>query len=153
MTRLRIGRRTLLGGLAAGTGGLLLAGCDKIVANPTVNGTLRGLGDPLHYRSQRLISGGHALAQEFSASEMSPIFRENGNTLPESSVYQAHAAGGFADWALVVDGLVAQRCRLGTPTDGIVENPWMIGKPGTGRSWPRATFVSLENGNGSFLRP
>ena len=112
MTGLPIGRRGLLGGLAAGTGGLLLAGCDKIVANPAVSGTLRGLGDSLHYRSQRLISGGHALAQEFSASEMSPIFRENGNSLPKSSAYQAHAANGFADWALVVDGLVARPLKL-----------------------------------------
>ena len=112
MTGVHFGRRGLLGGLAAGTGGLLLAGCDKIVANPAVSGTLRGLGDPLHYRSQRLISGGHALAQEFSASEMSPIFRENGNSLPESSAYQAHAANGFADWALVVDGLVARPLKL-----------------------------------------
>ncbi len=111
-SRVEIGRRTLLGGLAAGTGGLFLAGCDRIVANPAVSATLRGFGDPLHYRSQRLISGRHALAQEFSATEMSPIFRENGNTRPESADYQAHAAAGFADWGLVVDGLVANPLRL-----------------------------------------
>ncbi len=111
MTPLQIGRRKLLGGIAAGTGGLLLAGCDRIVANPSVNAALRG-ADPLHYRSQRLISGSHALAQEFAASDMSPVFRENGNTMPEAATYQAHAAGGFADWALVVDGLVARPLSL-----------------------------------------
>lgn len=112
MSRIHLGRRKLLGGLAAGTGGLLLAGCDKIVATPAVNNALRGATDPLHYRSQRLISGSHALAQEFSASDMSPIFRENGNTMPESPAYQAHAMGSFADWGLVVDGLVARPLKL-----------------------------------------
>ncbi|HET8613862.1 MAG TPA: molybdopterin-dependent oxidoreductase, partial [Sphingomonas sp.] len=39
-------------------------------------------------------------------------FRTNGNTLPSSLAYQAHAAAGFADWRLTVDGLVEQPLAL-----------------------------------------
>jgi DMSO/TMAO reductase YedYZ molybdopterin-dependent catalytic subunit len=62
-------------------------------------------GNWLSYRVQRLV-GGSALAPEFTTAEMSPVFRTNGNTLPGSATYRTHAANGFADWKLVVDGMV-----------------------------------------------
>lgn len=66
-------------------------------------------GNWLSYRVQRLV-GGSALAPEFTTAEMSPVFRTNGNTLPGSAIYQTYAANGFADWKLVVDGMV-ERAR------------------------------------------
>ncbi|WP_277981398.1 molybdopterin-binding protein [Sphingomonas phyllosphaerae] len=104
-------RRRLIGSLGAGAGGLLLAGCDRIAASPKVQETL-SLGEGLTMRAQRLVTDRTALAREFSALDMSPVFRTNGNTLPASEAYQAHAANDFADWQLVVDGLVRRPQKL-----------------------------------------
>jgi DMSO/TMAO reductase YedYZ molybdopterin-dependent catalytic subunit len=38
---------------------------------------------------------------------MSPDFRTNGNTMPNSADYQRHMESGFANWQLQVDGLVS----------------------------------------------
>jgi DMSO/TMAO reductase YedYZ molybdopterin-dependent catalytic subunit len=40
------------------------------------------------------------------------VFRTNGNTMPGSADYAAHVAANFADWRLVVDGLVARPLSL-----------------------------------------
>ena len=98
-------RRSLIGSLGAGAGGLLLSGCDRIVASPPVKGVL-GASEQLTKGAQRIVIDRTALAREFSASDMSPFFRTNGNTMPESEEYQAHQAAAFADWRLAVDGLV-----------------------------------------------
>ena len=104
-------RRRLLGSIGAGAGGLLLAGCDRIAASPKVQETL-SLGEGLTMRAQRLVTDRTALAREFSALYISPVFRTNGNTMPGSDAYQAHAANRFADWQLVVDGLVRRPQKL-----------------------------------------
>ncbi len=108
---IRLSRRRLIGSLGVGAGGLLLSGCDKIAASSTGQ-TLLGLGEKASYAAQRMISDRAALAQEFSTADMSPVFRTNGNTQPGSSEYAAHAANNFADWRLVVDGLVANPMSL-----------------------------------------
>ena len=107
-----VDRRRLLTGIGVGAGSLVLAGCDKFYANPGFQGVLRS-AEQLHYRSQRLISGSGALAPEYTAADMSPDFRTNGNTMPEDPAYGAHLAAGFADWRLVVDGLVARPLSIG----------------------------------------
>jgi DMSO/TMAO reductase YedYZ molybdopterin-dependent catalytic subunit len=104
-------RRRLIGSLGAGAGGLLLSGCDRIAASPKVQDVL-GLGEGLTMRAQRLVTDRTALAREFAASDMSPVFRTNGNTMPASDAYQAHAANRFADWRLQVDGLVRRPQKL-----------------------------------------
>ena len=96
--------------LAAG-GGLLLEGCDRLNRAPGFRALLRS-AEPLNYRAQRLLAGGGALAPEYSAADMSPLFRTNGNTQPADPAYAALAAGGFADWRLAVDGLVAHPLAL-----------------------------------------
>ncbi|MTJ05608.1 MAG: molybdopterin-binding protein [Sediminimonas qiaohouensis] len=97
-----ITRRGLLAGLGYG----VIAGTTSALAySPSFRDfALRG-GEALSYRTHRLI-GRNALAPEFSEAEMSPVFRTNGNTMPSSADYQRHMNGGFADWGLVVDGLV-----------------------------------------------
>ncbi len=92
-------RRALMGGLAAG-GGLLLTGCDA----PSV--------EPLNLGLHRLLGGRDALAREFRFEDRSPLFKTNGNTMPASAAYQAHMASGFADWRLIVDGLVVRPLAL-----------------------------------------
>lgn len=98
-------RRGLIGSLGAGAGGLLLSGCDRIVAAPSVKHVV-GIGEALTMRAQRLLTNRSALAREFSASDMSPVFRTNGNTMPQSEAYQVHAGQRFAGWRLAVEGLV-----------------------------------------------
>ncbi len=111
MTGRPIARRSLLGGLTLSAGGLLLSGCDKLNASPDVRSFLEG-AEQLHYRSQRLLAGGGALAREYGRSEMSPVFRVNGSARPNSPAYLDFAARNFADWRLVVDGLVARPLAL-----------------------------------------
>ena len=111
MSELVIGRRAMLGGLTLGAGGLLLSGCDRLNASPDVRSFLEG-AEQLHYRSQRRVVDGNALAREYSRSEMSPIFRVNGNARPNSPAYLDRAARNFADWRLIVDGLVTRPLAL-----------------------------------------
>lgn len=104
-------RRGLIGSLGAGAGGLLLSGCDRIAALPKVQQTL-SLGEGLTMHAQRLVTDRTALAREFPASDMSPVFRTNGNDMPDNADYQAHIANQFADWRLGVDGLVRRPLKL-----------------------------------------
>jgi DMSO/TMAO reductase YedYZ molybdopterin-dependent catalytic subunit len=106
-----ISRRRLLGSLGVGSGGLLLAACDRINGSPAVK-RLLGLGANATMGAQRIVTDRTALAPEFGASEMSPVFRTNGTNMPGSPAYAAHLASGFRDWRLVVDGLVARPLML-----------------------------------------
>jgi DMSO/TMAO reductase YedYZ molybdopterin-dependent catalytic subunit len=103
---LRLSRRGLIGSLGAGAGGLLLSGCDRINASPAVR-TLLGLGERATFSAQRIVADRSALAPEFAAADMSPIFRTNGTNNPTTPDYMAHVANNFADWRLAVDGLVS----------------------------------------------
>jgi DMSO/TMAO reductase YedYZ molybdopterin-dependent catalytic subunit len=105
MARL-VARRNLLARIAAGGSSLALSAWTGPTYNSTFQDTVLSAGEWLAYRVQRLI-GANALAREFSESEMSPVFRTNGNTDPDTPEYQALAAGRFADWRLQIDGLVA----------------------------------------------
>lgn len=102
-----ISRRRLIGGIGASAGGLLLSGCDRLNDSPGFRETLR-LGETLSYRAQRLITDREALAREYRPEQRSPIFRPNGTRMPVGDAYAAHAANGFADWRLRLDGLVAR---------------------------------------------
>jgi DMSO/TMAO reductase YedYZ molybdopterin-dependent catalytic subunit len=108
---IRLTRRNLIGSLGVGAGGLLLSGCDKINASPTVQ-SLLGLGEKATFRAQRIVTDRGALAPEYGASDMSPFFRTNGNRDPGTPEYAAHVANNFADWRLAVDGLVANALSL-----------------------------------------
>ena len=106
-------RRALVGGLVAG-GGALLSGCDRLNDSAAFNSGLRS-AETLNYNFQRLLQGRERLAKEFSASDMSPVFRANGTQRPAGAAYDAHAAANFADWRLVVDGLVTRPLSLSLP--------------------------------------
>ena len=53
-----------------------------------------------------------ALAREFGEAGISRDFRANGSTDPDDPTYVAHAKNGFADWKLVVGGLVEEPLEL-----------------------------------------
>jgi DMSO/TMAO reductase YedYZ molybdopterin-dependent catalytic subunit len=99
-------RRNLL---AIGAGGFV-AGCDAVGRNPVAKQVLTS-AEAGHYGLQRLL-GRDALAREYRPDQMSPRFRVNGNANPNTPDYNAHAARRFADWRLVVDGLVARPLAL-----------------------------------------
>jgi len=106
-----VSRRRLIGALATGAGGLLLSGCERINATPAVRATLQS-AEGLAMRAQRIVADRSALAREYGAADLSPIFRANGTRLPVGAAYAAHAQANFADWRLAVDGLVARPLTL-----------------------------------------
>ena len=95
--------------ITIGAGGLLLGGCDRLNASPRFGRILQS-AEPLHDASQRLLAPG--LAREYRRDQMSPVFRTNGNRRPASANWAAHAMRNFADWRLLVDGLVARPLQL-----------------------------------------
>lgn len=105
-----ISRRRLIGLGAAGAGGLLLGGCDRLNESDTFKGVLRG-ATGLNQRTHRLLMG-DSLAREFAEADMSPVFKANGSTSVADRAYRAHLAQGFGQWALRVDGLVRQPLML-----------------------------------------
>lgn len=102
-----ITRRGLIGSLAAGAGGVLLSGCNKINADPGVRSLLQG-AEGLTMRAHRIIADRTALAREFGTADLSPVFRSNGTRQPAGADYEPHRLSNFADWRLSVDGLVAR---------------------------------------------
>lgn len=103
-------RRTLVGGLTTsvsiGAAGLL-GGCDRLSDSERFRSVLQ-LGEDANYHAHRALIGRMALAEEFAPNERSPIFRSNGTNMPRGTDYARHLAAGFADWTLVIDGLVAR---------------------------------------------
>ena len=106
----KLSRRRMLSLGAAGAGGLLLSGCDKLNANAGFRSTLKG-ATGLTMRTQRFLLG-NALAPEFTEAQMSPNFRVNGNASVADAGYRKFFDAGFAGWALQVDGLVVRPLQL-----------------------------------------
>ena len=101
-----ITRRSLVGGAAVG-GGLILSGCDALNADPQFRGLLRS-AEGANYALHRSLIDRMALATEFAPNQRSPVFRANGTRMPVGDSYARHLATGFADWKLVIDGMVAR---------------------------------------------
>jgi DMSO/TMAO reductase YedYZ molybdopterin-dependent catalytic subunit len=100
-------RRSVLAGLAAA----LTAGCSKIGDSRAFTGLVDG-AEKLHRAAHRTLGGRRPLAREYSAADISPFFRGNGNQDIDSDAYRAHVAAEFADWVLEVRGLVERPLRL-----------------------------------------
>jgi DMSO/TMAO reductase YedYZ molybdopterin-dependent catalytic subunit len=105
-----LGRRGLLRGAGASLAALWLSGCDKIAENPGVVKALSS-AEVLNRRVQRLLGRG-ALAREFTRADITAAFKANGTVSPPDADYQAMVANNFADWKLVVDGLVERPLAL-----------------------------------------
>ena len=109
MSKIMVSRRRLITGAAVGSTALL-AGCDAFDSVADRSSPLRGFleatGNTLSYRIQRLLVGGHSMAQEFAESEIRQPMRPNGVTRPNDPVYLGLAAKDFTDYRLEVSGLV-----------------------------------------------
>jgi DMSO/TMAO reductase YedYZ molybdopterin-dependent catalytic subunit len=103
-------RQMLLRGSVA-FGGLALGACDRLTNSPSFSEVLQS-AERLTYRGQRALIGSHALAREFAETDLSPTFRSNGSSSPDSVEYQRLAQNQFKDWQLKIDGQVAQPANL-----------------------------------------
>ena len=106
-----LARRRFLRAAAATAGSLLIGGCDRLVQDDSVSRVLR-MAEALTMRAQRAVLPDSAVAREFSEADLSPVFRSNGTSMPDSDEYRALMESGFASWRLVVDGLVRQPLSL-----------------------------------------
>lgn len=109
MSELKMNRRRFLmraGGLTAAAP---LAGCSQFDFLGDRDNQVRNVleqANLLTYRVQRLLLGPHALAPEYSESEIHQPMRANGSTDPQSQDYLALKANDFRDYRLEVSGLV-----------------------------------------------
>src|SRR5208337_3564848 len=103
-------RKLITAGLATAAGASGLAVAAKLAARygliPPDHGGIYGAGETLTYAAQRLLTR-HSLAREFPRSEISNPPFANGEPLKEEG-FKRLQAGGFADWRLAVDGMVAR---------------------------------------------
>ncbi len=109
-------RRAFLRNGLIGTSVAALSGCKVLDGLSDADGALRrtfAATNGLTYRAQRLIGGGHTLAQEFSAGDIRQGQRPNGSVNPDGAEYLALARGGYADYRLSVTGLVEKPLSLG----------------------------------------
>ncbi len=101
-----LAKRLFLRRAVGGAGAVMLGGCDRVGRSVPFQALLSaGEAASLGVRSA-VGSAATTMAQEFDKSELSPVFRGNGNTDPDGAAYKAHASSGFAHWKLAVDGLV-----------------------------------------------
>ncbi len=99
-------RRRFFARALAGLGAVALAGCDRLSQSEGFT-KLLSTGERLSQGAHRLVSR-KTMAQEFSEADMSPSFRSNGTSMPNSAEYKALVENSFSDWALEVTGLVEQ---------------------------------------------
>ena len=104
-------RRKFFRRLAGATGALMLAGCDKL-SDSAWFGQVLSTGESLNKGAHHLLRTRKTMAQEFSEADLSPDFRSNGTSFPESAAYQTMAKDGFKDWSLEIAGLVETPLKL-----------------------------------------
>lgn len=100
-----IERRGFLKGTVGAASLMALAGCDNLTQSSWFPSILQK-AEKLTERVQRAITPANALAREYSESEISKVFPANGNTDPGTQDYAEMAQDNFADWDVMVDGLV-----------------------------------------------
>jgi DMSO/TMAO reductase YedYZ molybdopterin-dependent catalytic subunit len=104
-------RKLLTTGLAAAAGASGLGVAAKLAERfgliPPDAGVLYGPGETMTYAAQRLLTR-HSLARQFSPSEISKNPFANAVDPPLGEGFRRLQKGGFADWHLAVDGMVAR---------------------------------------------
>lgn len=103
-------RRRWLTGAFATAAAALLSACDR--AAVSLAEQARRMGEGLTRRAQRLLIPRDALAPTYSRAEISPDFRANGSIDPAAADYVALKADGFANYRLILDGLVERPLSL-----------------------------------------
>jgi DMSO/TMAO reductase YedYZ molybdopterin-dependent catalytic subunit len=108
-------RRRLIRAGGAGLGLMTLSGCKVLDAlSRDLDHPLRQVmegANRLTHASARTVTG-DALAPEFTRADIRQGMRPNGVTDPADAGYKALAAAGWADWRLMVGGLVDRPLSL-----------------------------------------
>jgi len=99
-------RRALVAGMATGAAGLL-SGCDRLTANADFRKVLFSENN-IHQWTQRALVNRNALAREFTAADISPLFKANGTRYPQTPLYLDMSTDLFARWKVRVFGKVAR---------------------------------------------
>jgi DMSO/TMAO reductase YedYZ molybdopterin-dependent catalytic subunit len=103
-------RRLLTGGVALVAGGSGLTVATGLARRygliPPDGGGLYGAGETLTYAAQRILTR-HSLAREFARSQISKTPFAN-EVAPLGAAFKRLQEDGFANWRLVVDGMVAR---------------------------------------------
>ncbi|MGA3039809.1 MAG: molybdopterin-dependent oxidoreductase [Bryobacteraceae bacterium] len=103
-------RKLIATGLAATAGASGMAVAHRLARRygliPPDHGGIYGAGETLTYAAQRILTR-HSLAREFPPSQISKTPFPNGEA-PKDEAFKRLQAGGFADWRLAVDGMVAR---------------------------------------------
>jgi DMSO/TMAO reductase YedYZ molybdopterin-dependent catalytic subunit len=107
----RLDRRGFLARGLAAASTALLGGCEELSDQDWVKRILDS-GETLTRVTQRALLSPQALAREYSEADLSSDFKANGSTSPDDPAYVAHAENGFADWKLIVGGLVESPLEL-----------------------------------------
>ena len=108
----RISRRKLIQsgiGAVAGAGalGAALRVADRYGLIPANCRGIYGLSETLTYAGQRLLTKLPSMARQFDRSQISKVIPVNGEA-PTKEPYRRLLAGGFTDWRLTIDGMVAR---------------------------------------------
>lgn len=98
-------RRRFLEKMALASGALLLGGCERLAGNNSFKSLLAAADAPTDFALHALTPE-NALAQEFTEADISPVFKANGSTNPQTPEYLAMVANQFADYRLKISGLV-----------------------------------------------
>lgn len=99
-------RRRFLRNALTAMGAGLLAGCDQLSQTQWVPKVLAS-AETLTHAAQRVLAPHALLAREYTEADISPVFRPNGSTNPQTPGYKALLANRFNDYRLRVGGLVA----------------------------------------------
>ena len=123
-------RRPVLAGLGA-----LFAGACSRLSDSKAGEALVSAAQDWHRGAHRLLGGRGALAREYDRADISPDFRGNGSTDPDSAEYKAAVATGFADWHLAVRGLVDQPLSLSLAAIGALPQRTQITRHDCVEGW------------------
>lgn len=105
MTSKLLTRRKFLIGSTLGASAITLSSCDLPNQSQSLDRVVAS-AESVTMRVQRFLQGRNALAREFSEADISPSFRVNGSSSPDSDEYLELSEGNFVNWRLKVDGLV-----------------------------------------------
>jgi DMSO/TMAO reductase YedYZ molybdopterin-dependent catalytic subunit len=98
-------RRQFLKGTAGAASLMALAGCDNLTQSSWFPSILHK-AEKLTERVQRAITPTNALAREYGEADISTVFPANGNIDPGTTDYAEMAQNNFAEWDVLIDGLV-----------------------------------------------
>lgn len=106
----RISRRAAVTA-AVGGAGALIWNVNRLTLSPDFAHVFHAVEDWTRW-SQRALLVPQRMAREYAVADISPTFKPNGTINPGTGDYNRHAAQGFVNWRLKIDGMVQQPLSL-----------------------------------------